>query len=130
HLKEEGDVLVLAVVAKQTQRFVGDVDLTWTSIERREGEVGVMLHPDGQGNGYAQEAIRALLGLAFDHLRLHRIIGRTDARNLAAAQCMRKLGMREEAHFHQYGIHDGEWYEELVFAMLTDEWALHRQAAG
>ena len=128
HLTNEGDVLVLAIEARQTRRFAGDVNLTWTSLERREGEVGVMLHPDGQGRGYAQEAVGAMLALAFNELRLHRIIGRTDARNQPAAQCMRRLGMRQEAHFHEYGIFDGEWYDELVFAVLEDEWARRRQA--
>jgi RimJ/RimL family protein N-acetyltransferase len=128
HLTHEGDVLVLAIEARQTGRFSGDVDLTWTSLERREGEVGVMLPPDEQGKGYAQEAVAALLALAFKELRLHRVIGRTDARNQPAAQCMRRLGMRQEAHFHEYGFFDGEWYDELVFAVLEDEWARRRQA--
>jgi len=128
HLTREGDVLVLAVEVRETGSFVGDVDLTWNSEERREGEVGVMLHAAGQGQGYAKEAIAALLALAFDKLHLHRIIGRTDARNEPAAQCMRRLGMRQEAHFREYGIFDGEWYDELVFAVLADEWAQSRHA--
>ena len=127
HLTREGDILVLAIEVRQAARFVGDVDLTWTSLDRREGEVGVMLHPDGQGRGYAQEAVAALLSLGFNELHLHRIIGRTDARNKAAAQCMHRLGMRQEAHFREYGIFDGEWYDELVFAVLADEWARRRR---
>jgi RimJ/RimL family protein N-acetyltransferase len=125
HLTHEGDILVLAVETLQTHRLIGDVDLTWTSLEHRQGEVGVMLHPDGQGKGYAAEAVAALLRLAFDDLDLHRVVGRTDARNSAAAACMRRLGMRQEAHFHHLGMVDGEWYDELVFALLADEWA-HR----
>jgi aminoglycoside 6'-N-acetyltransferase len=123
HLTHEGDALVLAVEERRTGRFLGDVDLTWTSVDRGEGEVGVMLHPDGQGQGYAQEAVAALITLGFDTLHLHRIIGRTDARNQPAAQCMRRLGMRQEAHFREYGTFGGEWYDELVFAVLADEWA-------
>jgi aminoglycoside 6'-N-acetyltransferase len=126
HLTREGDVLVLAVETLQTHRLIGDVDLTWTSVEHRQGEVGVMLHPDGQGKGYAVEALAGLLRLAFEDLDLHRVVGRTDARNSAAAACMRRLGMRQEAHFHHPGFVDGEWYDELVFALLADEWARRR----
>jgi RimJ/RimL family protein N-acetyltransferase len=122
HLTHEGDALVLAIEVRQSGSFVGDVDLTWTSLARQEGEVGVMLHPAGQRKGYAQEAVAALLGLAFDDLQLHRIIGRTDARNTSAARCMRRLAMRQEAHFREYGMFEGEWYDELVFAMLAHEW--------
>jgi RimJ/RimL family protein N-acetyltransferase len=128
HLTHEGDALVLAIEVRQTGGFVGDVDLTWTSLARQEGEVGVMLHPAGQGKGYAQEAVAALLALGFDDLRLHRIIGRTDARNTPAAQCMRRLGMRQEAHFREYGSFEGAWYDELVFAVLAHEWAPRHRA--
>jgi RimJ/RimL family protein N-acetyltransferase len=112
HLTKDGDVLILAVEIQQTSRLIGDVDLTWTSVECRQGEVGVMLHPDGQGKGYAAEAVAALLRLAFEDLDLHRVVGRTDARNSAAAACMRRLGMRQEAHFHHLGIANGEWYDD------------------
>jgi RimJ/RimL family protein N-acetyltransferase len=125
-LAQEGDVLVLAVETRRTHRLIGDVDLTWTSVEHRQGEVGVTLHPEGQGKGYAQEAVAALLRLAFEDLDLHRVVGRTDARNSAAAACLRRLGMRQEAHFHHCGIADGEWYDELVYALLADEWAQRR----
>jgi RimJ/RimL family protein N-acetyltransferase len=79
-LTQEGDVLVLVAETRSTHRVIGDVDLAWTSVEHRQGEVGVMLHPEGQGKGYAQEAVAALLRLAFEDLHLHRVVGRTDAR--------------------------------------------------
>jgi RimJ/RimL family protein N-acetyltransferase len=126
HLTQLGDVLVLAVDTQQTHQFIGDVALTWTSVERRQGEVGVMLHPEGRGKGYAQEAVAAVLRLAFEDLDLHRVVGQTDSRNSAAAACMRRLGMRQEAHFHHFGIADGEWYDEIVFALLADEWTQQR----
>ena len=41
----------------------------------------------------------AILDLAFGELGLHRVYGRTDARNEGSIGLMRRLGMREEAHF-------------------------------
>jgi RimJ/RimL family protein N-acetyltransferase len=29
--------------------------------------------------------------------------------------------MRQEAHFRHCGIFDGEWYDELLYAVLADE---------
>ena len=63
-----------------------------------------------------------LLFLAFERLEAHRVFGRTDARNEASARLMRRLGMREEAHFREAEIFKGEWGDELVFAILEDEW--------
>ena len=64
-----------------------------------------------------------MLRLGFEELGLHRIIGRCDGRNEASARLMAKLGMRHEAHFVRNEIVKGEWTDEVVYAMLGEEWA-------
>ena len=64
--------------------------------------------------------------LAFGLLGLHRVFGRTDARNVASAALMRRLGMRQEAHLRENEIFKGAWGDELVFAVLEDEWNARR----
>ncbi|GAA2526306.1 GNAT family protein [Pilimelia columellifera] len=127
-LAEENDYLVLAVADRDTDALVGEVDLCWTSVQHRHGEIGVILRPKAQGRGYATEAAAALLDLAFTRLSLHRVSARTDARNTACVRVMRRLGMRQEAHLRQCVLHEGRWHDELVLAVLADEWAAH--AAG
>ena len=102
--------------------MIGDLVLMWRSAEHRMGEIGYILHPDHQGQGFAAEAGEALLRLGFDGLGLHRVIGRCDARNRASARVLERLGMRREAHFVRNEIVKGEWTDELVYAMLEDEW--------
>jgi RimJ/RimL family protein N-acetyltransferase len=119
---EEGDILVLAVERREDGRVIGDVNLSWVSAEHQQGELGFVFHPDVQGQGYAGEAAAVMLDLAFTALRLHRVFGRTDARNTGSAALMKRLGMRQEAHLRHNEIFKGEWGEELVFAILADEW--------
>jgi RimJ/RimL family protein N-acetyltransferase len=121
-LVEDGDRLVLAVERRSDGRVIGDVALWLRSAEHRQGEIGFVFHPDAQGHGYAREAATALLGVAFGELGLHRVIGRTDARNEASAALMRRLGMRQEAHLRENEIFKGAWGDELVFAILESEW--------
>nr|BFE71231.1 hypothetical protein GCM10020092_045320 [Actinoplanes digitatis] len=78
-LAADGDCLVLAAEERDTGRLVGEVDLSLVSTEHRHGEIGVILHPDAQGAGYATEAAGALLDLAFDRLALHRVTASTNA---------------------------------------------------
>jgi RimJ/RimL family protein N-acetyltransferase len=117
---------VLAV--QRESDVIGEVVLKWLSREHRQGEVGFVVTPAAQGHGYATEAAAAILPLAFDDLRLHRVIGRCDARNTASAKVMERLGMRREAHFVQNEIFKGEWGDELVYAMLATEFH-HRAEA-
>jgi RimJ/RimL family protein N-acetyltransferase len=121
-LEREGDRLTLALVLPLTGQVVGEVMLSWTSRENRQGEIGFVLNPAFQGNGYAREAALVVLALGFDKLGLHRIVGRCDALNVTSAGLMERLGMRREAHFIHDEIFKGEWGDVLVYAMLEDEW--------
>jgi len=121
-LRSEGDVLAFAVVLKETDEVVADVVLQWISREHGQGEIGYIVHPDHQGRGYATEACRPLLRLAFEDLNLHRVVGHLEARNAASARILEKLGMRREAHFVENEYVKGEWQSGLIYAILDREW--------
>lgn len=121
-LHSAGGQLTLAVELPGSGQLIGDVILFWHSQEQRQGEVGYVFHPDHAGHGYATEAARVMLRLGFTDLRLHRITGRIDARNTASARVLGRLGMRREAHFRENEFIKGEWTDEVVYAMLEDEW--------
>ena len=127
-LTEAGQSLILAIEHAETGDVVGEVVLKWLNRYHQQGEIGFVLNPAHQGHGYATEAARALLGLAFDGLGLRRVIGRCDARNEGSAHVMERLGMRREAHFVQNEIFKGEWSDEFVYAMLASEFH-HRATA-
>ena len=123
----EGDVLSLAVVLNGTGELIGDLILHLLSVEHRTAEIGFIVHPDHQGLGYATEAGRVMLRIAFGDLGLHRVIGRAEARNLGSVRVLEKLGMRQEAHLVENERVKGEWQSELVYAILEREWfAEHR----
>jgi RimJ/RimL family protein N-acetyltransferase len=121
-IQTEGDALFLAAIRKDTGELVGDVVLSLISEEHRSGEIGFIVHPDHAGQGFATEAGRVLLRLAFEDLGLHRVIGRTEARNTGSARVLEKLGMRREAHLVENEWVKGEWQSELGYAILAHEW--------
>jgi RimJ/RimL family protein N-acetyltransferase len=122
-IQAPGDWLCAAVESSETGALVGDVDLLWASDQHRSGELGFIVHPEHHGNGYAAEASRPLLDWAFGDLGLHRVIGRTEARNTGSARVLEKLGMRREAHLVENEWVKGEWQSEFVYAILDREWS-------
>jgi RimJ/RimL family protein N-acetyltransferase len=122
-LEHDDDVVTLAVERREDGLLLGDATIFLRSVEHRQAEVGYVFHPDVGGQGYATEATRALIDFAFDELAAHRVFARTDARNTASAALLRRLGMREEAHFREAEIFKGEWGDELLFAILDREWS-------
>ncbi len=121
-IDDEGQNLTLGIEVTATGELVGDVILMLHSLEHRSGEIGYILHPAHGGRGYATEAVRTMLGLAFDDLGLRRVVARVDARNADSARLATRLGMRQEAHLLSNEWFKGGWSDELVFAMLDEEW--------
>lgn len=121
-LAEAGDNLTLLITLAATGERAGDVQLSWTSLKHRQGEIGYVLHPDHTGHGYATEAAELMLRLGFEELGLHRIVGRLDRRNTASARVLQRLGMRQEACLTHCALVKGEWVDECIYAMLAHEW--------
>jgi RimJ/RimL family protein N-acetyltransferase len=121
-LTDEGQSLVLGAELAATGELIGDVILFWHSRLHASGELGYVFNPDFAGQGYATEAARAVLGLGFDGLRLHRIIARLDERNGPSARLAARLGLRPEARLVENELFKGQWSNELDFAMLAAEW--------
>jgi RimJ/RimL family protein N-acetyltransferase len=119
-----GEWYQLALEDRSSGTLVGDLALRVDAHEPRVAELGVTLAPAQQGQGYGAEAVRALLGFAFETFGLHRIFAVTDALNLPAAALLARVGMRREGHFVENVFFKGAWGSELLFAVLEREWAI------
>lgn len=105
--------------------MVGDLGLC-----RRgpQAELGLTLARAAQGQGYASEAMWALLDFVFAELKLHRVYASIDPRNVAVAVLLSRLGFRHEgthlkSYWHRRGEQVGEWTDDAVYALLREEWA-------
>ena len=121
-LQRPGDTLTLAMQRKGDNALIGHVSLKWSDATAGQGELLFAIDPAHAGSGFLTEALSAMLNLAFGHFRIHRIFVRCDGRNHHSAKLMQKLGMRLEAHYREHALFQGEWDEELHFAILDREW--------
>lgn len=131
-LQQNGDFLGLAIELPAepslnprpgSGRVIGDASLLLRSVGNRQAEVGWVLHPDFGGKGYATEASRAMLDIAFGRLGVHRVVAQLDARNAASGAMAERLGMRREALFRHDMWFKGAWGDSLYYAILDEEWA-------
>ncbi len=121
-LNRPGDTLAMAVERRADGLLVGQVSLRWTDATAAQSEIRFVVNPIYRRQGYATEAAMAALDLGFDHYRFHRIFARCDARSQPSVRLMKGLGMRLEAHYREHALFQGEWDEELHFAILDREW--------
>lgn len=117
----DGPSHALALVIEADGRVIGDVALWFTEVDNRVAEIGWVLDPSFGGNGYATEAVKAVMDLAFDHYACRRIVAQMDARNSASAKLAERLGMVKEAHHRQDWFSKGEWTDTLIYAMLASD---------
>lgn len=123
HPERDGDWLTLGVELPGRDGVIGEVGLGFTAIEKGQGEIGYIFSPDVAGEGYATEAVRALITMAFEHVGFHRLVARIDEENMASVALAKRLSMRHEARLVENDIRDGAWSSELVYAVLDREWA-------
>jgi len=121
-LQRPGDTLTLAMVRKGDRALIGHVSLYWSDATAGQGEVRFLINPKFAGQGFVREAVGAMLDLAFDHFRIHRVFAMCDGRNHHSIKLMQQMGMRLEAHYREHALFQGEWDEELHFAILDREW--------
>jgi RimJ/RimL family protein N-acetyltransferase len=129
----EPDRLARSLVITHEDRIVGDLMLLvsspWAQAEVREqaqdrqAELGWVLDPAYAGRGLATEAVRALLGVCFERLDLHRVSAACLAGNTASWRLMERVGMRRERHVVQAELlRDGTWSDAYGYAILREEW--------
>lgn len=121
-LHRPGDTLSLAMVRKGDKALVGQVHLKWSDATAGQGEVRFAIDPSESGKGYLAQSLRAMFDLAFEQFHIHRLLVRCDGKCHHSVKLMQKLGMRLEAHYREHALFQGEWDEELHFALLDREW--------
>jgi RimJ/RimL family protein N-acetyltransferase len=125
-----------SLVAERDGVVIGDlmvkVEDAWAQAEVKDrargvqAELGWVLDPAHQGQGYATEAVRALLDLCFTTLGLRRVTAGCYAGNERSWRLMERVGMRRETHTVKEALHrSGEWVDGLAYELLAEEWRDH-----
>src|SRR3546814_20292684 len=87
-----------------------------------EAELGWVFDPAHTGHGYATEAVRELLRLSFEELRLRRVIANCFAENEASLRLMERVGMRRETPTIREALpRSGESLSRTRYPTLPDE---------
>jgi RimJ/RimL family protein N-acetyltransferase len=73
------------------------------------------------GKGIATEAIYLTTKFCFDVLGLHKVNAGLIEPNVASRRALEKVGFRQEGHFRQEVVIDGEYVDTMRYGMLKEE---------
>lgn len=127
------DRLPHLVVVELDGEVIGDgmlrISDAWAQDEARdvarhkEAELGWVLDPRAQGQGYGLEFARLLLRLAFDACGVHRVVASCFTANEPSWRLMERLRMRREQHAVADALHrELGWCDSYLYALTEDEW--------
>jgi len=122
HIDEYDTWFQFAIISKENGELIGDIGIHFFDVDRYQVEIGCTLAKSYHGKGYASEALKVIIDYLFVNLYKQRITCSIDPQNQASIKMIERLGFRKEAHFKQSIYIDGEWYDDLVYAILRDEW--------
>ena len=89
---------------------------------QQHAEVGIRLGKPYWRQGHGQDAVRTLIAYGFQHLNLAKISLRVLADDERAVGAYRKVGFVEEGRLRAHAWYDGARHDELVMAVLREEW--------
>jgi len=110
------------ILKKDNGELIGDLGVHFFDVDKFQVEIGCTLAKSQHGKGFAREALSATIRYLFRDLNKRRIICSIDPRNVNSIKMVEALGFRKEAHFRQSILIDGEWFDDVVYALLKDEW--------
>lgn len=113
--------LVTAICLRETDEPIGSVGLEVNRPMDR-AELGYWIAVEFWGRGYATEASAAIMAYGFERLGLHRIAACHFVGNEASKRVIAKLGMAYEGTHRQSIKKDGEYRDDVVYAVLKNEY--------
>lgn len=112
----------IGIELKSEQKLIGTIDIR-VDMKKSKAEIGYALNRDYFNQGYATEASREMLTLAFETLELEKVVSSCDKRNKASEAVMKKLGMTKEGESRHHEVwKNGEWVDMLFYSILREEY--------
>ncbi|BBH19555.1 N-acetyltransferase [Paenibacillus baekrokdamisoli] len=122
-LEKEGDHRGFVIAHRETDIYIGQIDLFRIDWKNRTTEMGIVIGDKEQhGKGYGTEAIGVLQQFVFDRLGLNRLQLEVYEYNQAAIQCYLKCGFQEEGRLRERHFIQGRYYDVLCMGFLRSDY--------
>lgn len=107
---------------KKERKLIGTIDLR-IQAKRRSAELGYILNEKYQGKGYATEAVKMILDMAFERLELKKVSATCQSENKDSEALMIRVGMKKEGELRDYELwKDGNWVNLLQYGIIREEY--------
>ena len=108
---------------KDAGEYIGTAKLDKINTESMTAEDGIMIGERRfQGKGYGYQTYDLILKYAFDELKLRKVTGGCNIKNLGMRKIFEGNGYTEEGRFRGVDWIEGEWSDHLYFGIYREEY--------
>ena len=119
--RDAGKSHTFAITQRQDGALLGAIDIR-PNQRHRKAEVGYWIGKPYWGQGYATEALQAIIRYGFEKLEMNRIYATHFIGNPASGRVMQKAGMVLEGTLRQ-DVRKGDVFrDQRVYAILRQDW--------
>ncbi len=90
----------------------------------RMPDIGYILHPDHQGQGFAFEALTAVIAHVFATGPVDTLTADVDPENAASIRLLERLGFQQTGSAERTWNIGGDWKDSLYYGLTRDRWAV------
>lgn len=116
-----GQNFTYGIFNPEETKLIGGTGLH-TRLGERELEIGYWIHKDYINQGLVTESTAALVKVAFELLRVHRLEIHCDPENFASAAVPRKLGFTLEGTLRAKTRFLDGWSDSMIWGLLETEY--------
>jgi RimJ/RimL family protein N-acetyltransferase len=121
-LDQPGTWYQLGIFRTGDPALIGDIGIHFLNTDTGQVELGFTLAPAFQGQGYATEAVSAVLSYLFIYLKKRRIIITVDPRNTRCRLLAARLGMVQTACYDKQIPSSGDVCSDITYTVNADDW--------
>ncbi len=126
----DGECFRLGLFRRSDDRLLGTCTLFHIDDQCRRAEVGYALAVSAWGQGYATEAIKALLAHGFGEMKLNRIEADIDPQNAASARALERQGFSREGLLRERWIVGGKKSDSAMYGLLAADFERRSEKAS
>ena len=114
---------IIEAVEDDKNKPIGTIALHAISPKDHFAAFGIVIgEKDYWGKGHGTEAARLMTKCGFEQLNLHRIYSNVYSFNERSIRMHKSVGFKEEGRERQKAFINGQYYDDIFFGLLRNEW--------
>jgi ribosomal-protein-alanine N-acetyltransferase len=114
-----GDGIMWIISRPDNTAVMGTIGFWRIDKQHFRAEIGYMLFPQYQRQGYMYEALKSVISFGFNTMNVHSVEANCNPENKASRHLLEKCSFVKEAHFKENYYYDGKFLDSVIYSLVS-----------